>query len=60
MFFSSSGKKALMMREDEADYSVIDPETRKILEWLKLQAARQEEVRAWLRTLGKWIGPGID
>jgi transcriptional regulator with XRE-family HTH domain len=57
MFFASKEKKPLMLQEDEADYSVIDPETHRILEWLNRQASRQEEVRAWLRTLGKWIRP---
>jgi transcriptional regulator with XRE-family HTH domain len=59
MFFSSPSKKNLLLSEDEPALSSIDPETRKILEWLHLQAMRQEEVRAWLRTLAKWIGPNM-
>jgi hypothetical protein len=59
MFFTSK-KKPQMLQEDETDYSTIDSETRRILEWLNRQASRQEEVRAWLRTLGKWIGPNME
>lgn len=58
--FLTSKKKPLMLQEDETDYSTIDSETRRILEWLNRQASRQEEVRAWLRTLGKWIGPNME
>jgi hypothetical protein len=57
MFFEPAGKKPMMMQEAITEYSTIDSETRRILEWLNRQASRQEEVRAWLRTLGKWIRP---
>lgn len=57
MFFPDQRVEPVMMREEEAVYSVVDSETKRILEWLNRQAEREEEVRAWLRTLAKWIGP---
>jgi transcriptional regulator with XRE-family HTH domain len=60
MFVPGSNPELLTMREDVTDYSVIDPETRRILDWLQREAERQKEVRDWLRTLSKWIGPRMD
>ena len=60
MFFPDQKEAPVMMREDETEYSVIDSETRRILEWLNKHAQREEEVRSWLRTLAKWIGPRAD
>jgi transcriptional regulator with XRE-family HTH domain len=55
MFFPERKEDLVAMREDETEYSTVDPEIRRILGWLNRQAERQEEVRNWLRTLGKWI-----
>jgi transcriptional regulator with XRE-family HTH domain len=60
MFVPGGNPEQLTMQEDVAEYSVIDPETRRILDWLQREAERQKEVRDWLRTLSKWIGPRMD
>lgn len=60
MFFPNPREEPVIMREDEAEYSALDSESRRILEWLIRQAPRQEEVRIWLRTLAKWIGSKAD
>lgn len=60
MFFPNRKAEFLIKKEDETEYSVVDPETRRILDWINRQAERQEEVRVWLRTLAKWIGPNME
>lgn len=60
MFFPDQKEEPVILREDETEYSVIDSETRRILEWLIRHAEREEEVRVWLRILGKWIGPKVE
>jgi transcriptional regulator with XRE-family HTH domain len=55
MFLHGRKNDSDVMREEEAEYPAMDPETRRILEWLYRKAQREEEVRVWLRTLAKWI-----